>query len=92
MRKEKLKYMPYAQAHVEIDDNGNKFLVSYVTTVLCLTADGWLSVNGLYSATTRRHIGAFMKEYTNYSYHTAKDCYWGDYALNLETGEIFKGD
>lgn len=84
----KLAKMPYAQAHVEIDEDGNISLWSYVTLVAELSADGWLSINGLYSATTRKHISAFMKEYTTLDYYTAKDCYDGKYRLNVHTGEI----
>ena len=84
----KLAKMPYAQAHVEIDDEGNATLISYTTPVCSLTHDGWLSVAGLYSMTTRKHIGAFMQEYANQSYQTAKACYYGEYDLNLFTGEV----
>lgn len=86
----KLSAMPYAQAHVEIDDDGTITLVSYVTPVCSLTTDGWFSINGLYSATTRKHIGAFMKEYTAFDYFTAKSCYFGNYDMNLFTGEIIE--
>ena len=90
----KLTSMPYAQAHVEIDDAGNKYLFSYVTLVCTLTADGWLSCTGTYSRTTIRHIGAFMREYVEWpngergDYYTAKNCYIGNYRLNIETGEV----
>ena len=84
----KLAKMPYAQAHVEIDENGNISLFSYVTLVAELSADGWLSINGLYSLTTRKHISAFMEEYTTLDYCTAKDCYNGKYKLNVHTGDI----
>lgn len=36
----KLLFMPYAQAHVEIDKDGNIYLFSYRTLVITLTADG----------------------------------------------------
>ena len=55
----KLTKMPYANAHIEIDENGNVYLYSYVTLVAELTADKWLTVFGLYSMTTRKHISAF---------------------------------
>ena len=94
MTLKKLTSMPYAQAHVEIDDAGNKYLFSYVTLVCTLTADGWLSCTGTYSQTTRRHIGAFMREDVEWpngergDYYTAKHCYEGNYRLNVETGEV----
>ena len=48
----KLSRMPYAQAHVEIHD-GTISLFSYVTLVADIDKDGWLTVYGLYSQTTR---------------------------------------
>lgn len=94
MKIKKLSRMPYAQAHVEIDDNGNTYLFSYVTLVCELTKDGWLTCTGTYSQTTRKHIGAFMREYVSYpngergSYYEAKACYEGNYRFNVKTGEI----
>ena len=94
MKIKKLSSMPYAQAHVEIDNEGNVFLFSYLTLTAILTANGWLEITGLYSTTTRKHIGAFMAEYVIYpsgahgSYHDAKACYTGKYRLNTQTGEI----
>lgn len=88
MMLKKLTAMPYAQAHIEIDDDHNKVLFSYVTRVAELTNDGWLTVYGLHSMTTRKHIGAFMREYTNLDYYTAKAAYEGNYRINVETGEI----
>lgn len=90
----KLASMPYAQAHVEIDEDGNKYLFSYRTLVIELTADGWLTCTGTYSRTTIRHIGAFMREYVEWpngergDYYTAKNAYLGKYRLNVETGEV----
>lgn len=90
----KLSAMPYAQAHVEIDDQGNTFLFSYVTLVASLDKDGWLEINGLYSMTTRRHIGAFMREYVEYAnrergnYHQAKCLYEKNLRLNIYTCEL----
>jgi hypothetical protein len=83
----KLTKMPYAQAHVEIHGNTIN-LFSYVTLVATIDADGWLTVYGLYSQTTRRHIGAFCKEYANCDYHTAKQIYNDGYKFNIHTGEI----
>ena len=94
MTLKKLAEMPYAQAHVEIDDAGNKHLFSYTTLVCILTADNWLTCTGTYTQTTRRHIGAFMREYVEWpngergDYYTAKHCFEGNYRLNIETGEI----
>lgn len=89
----KLSRMPYAQAHVEIDKDGNIILFSYITAVIFLSKDGWLECTGTYSQTTRKHIGAFMREYVTYpngecgEYHTAKAAYMGNYRINIYTGE-----
>lgn len=89
----KLSAMPYAQAHVEIDPEGTIYLFSYNTCVAAIIGE-WLEVYGLYSATTRRHIGAFMKEYIVWpngergSYQTAKMLYEKGWRLCHTTGEI----
>ena len=90
MEKKKLKYCPYGQAYVTVDENGAISLVSYSTTVIVIDPMGWLTCTGTYSATTRKHIGAFMKEYTNMNYYTAKDAYLNNYTINIYTGEIIK--
>ena len=60
----KLKFMPYAQAQVIQFDDGSVSLISYTTSVAHISANGFLTVYGLYSMTTRRHISAFIKEYS----------------------------
>lgn len=84
----KLTFMPYAQATVIIDDNNNITLRSYGTNVAYLDNEGFLTINGLYSMTTRKHIGAFMREYTPFDFSIAKKCYEGKYKFNIHTGEI----
>ena len=85
----KLSAMPYAQAHIEIHEDGSISLFSYVTLVAHITADGWLTVYGLYSATTRKHISAFMREYAKpCDYQTAKTIYNDSVMINIHTGEI----
>ena len=87
IRTRKLDTMPYAQAQVEFD--GYTFILrSYNTIVLELDLDGWLKCNGLYSATTRKHISAFMREYTKHDYYFAKKAYEGGYIINIHTGEV----
>ena len=86
--KTKLTFMPYSQATVIIDDENNIILRSYTTNVVYLNKEGWLTVTGLYSMTTRRHIGAFMKEYTPFDFAFAKKAYEGKYSINIYTGEI----
>ena len=84
----KLSAMPYAQATVCKFDNGDIILVSYVTEVASIDSQGWLSVRGLYSMTTRKHIGAFVKEYANLDFQTAKKLYVDGYRYNIYTGEV----
>ena len=83
---EKLTAMPYAQAKVGIVENGS-YLVSY-STLAAQIKDGWLMVNGLYSATTRRHIGAYVQEYANTTYQVAKRCFEERLNYNIYTGEF----
>lgn len=85
-----LKSMPYAQASVIDDQRGNVYLRSY-STIVCQISGDWFYCNGLYSATTRRHISAFCREYGRgvVSYATARDvCVRDGYAVNMETGEV----
>lgn len=90
----KLSRMPYAQAHVEIMDNGDIHLFSYTTLVATIDADGWFSITGLYSMTIRKHIGAFVAEYITYpngehmTYQEAKDIYNAGLRFNIKTGEV----
>jgi hypothetical protein len=70
--KEKLKAMPYAQAHI-VRRTNTIVLVSYTTEVAAIVG-GQLIVNGLYSATTRKHISAFCRQFGT-DYQTAKECY-----------------
>jgi hypothetical protein len=54
-----------------------------------ITADGWLTIYGLYSATTRKHISAFMREYAHpCDYYTAKQIYQDKKMINIHTGEV----
>ncbi len=84
----KLSAMPYAQAHIEICEDGSIYLFSYVTCVASIDSNGWLTVYGLYSQTTKRHIGCFMAEYANSSYYLAKALYLEKLQYNIHTGEV----
>ena len=89
-----LKKMPYSNAHIKIYDDGTIELWSCRTLVVVISYDGWCHVYGLYSRTTRRHIGAFAAEYikypngTNGTYQDMKAMYTGSYEMNIHTGEI----
>lgn len=85
----KLSAMPYAQAHVEINDNGDICLFSYVTLVAWIDRDGWCGCTGTYSQTTRKHISAFAKEYAApLDYYSFKQAHAGGYVVNRHTGEV----
>ena len=85
----KLTAMPYAQAHIEMDEDNNITLFSYVTRVATLTNEGWLVIHGLHSMTTRKHISAFCREYCGVvDYATAKRIYADNYMINIHTGEV----
>lgn len=87
----KLSAMPYAQAHIEIDNSGNISLFSYTTKVAEIDSEGFVSCFGLYSMTTRKHISAFIKEYAQpLSYYDIKQAYEQGYKINHFTGEIME--
>ena len=86
----KLREIPYGQCFVEYDDSKNFYLWSY-RTMVAKVEDNILTVNGLYSMTTRKHIGAFMREYCNSTYQTAKQLYEDGLMLDLSTGEVIEG-
>ena len=84
----RLDKMPSAQAGIIFDDRGTH-LISYTTLVCTIDREGWLSCTGTYSATTRKHIGAFMHEFAPHmSYYDAKACYEKGHKINIRTGEI----
>lgn len=82
----KLKNMPYAQAGVMETENSTD-LISYATNVCSVDKSGWLTCYWNYSASTRKHIGAFGRE-MGFTYQDANYCFKNDCALNLNTGEI----
>ena len=77
----------YARTYVREWEDGTTELVSYTTTVIEITPDGWMTVNGLYSMTTIKHIGWFMRE-RGYSYQLAKHLYTHNLKMNVRTGEV----
>lgn len=82
---EKLKAMPYAQAHIVRRTNAI-VLVSYTTEVAAIIG-GQLIVNGLYSATTRKHISAFCRQFGT-DYQTAKKCYFNGLQYDIVTKQF----
>lgn len=82
----KLTNHPYAQCEIIITES--TIACKSYQTIVATIQDNVLRVHGLYSATTRRHIGAFVKEYANLTYQTAKRLYEDGYGYNIYTGEI----
>lgn len=77
-----------ASARFVYDENNNlRGLISYRTTVITIDENGWLRVSGLYSRTTIKHIGWFMRE-LGMTYQDAKSFYENNYKYNLYTGEV----
>lgn len=74
-----------AQAHKE-DIFGGVALYSY-NTLVAEVRYGWLKIYGLYSMTTRKHIGWFMKE-LGLDYQAAKRLYENYKIMNVETGRV----
>ncbi len=88
----KLKNHPYAQCSVRELIDGSIVFTSYKTDVIYIDKDGWLYVSGLYSATTKKQIGYFLKEYVpELTYQDIKYLYYNRRVLNIYTAEI-KGD
>ena len=85
----KLKNHPYAQCSVRVLLDGSVVFTSYNTDVIYIDKDGWLYVSGLYSATTRKQIGYFLKEYVpQLNYYDIKCAYYSNHMINIHTGEI----
>lgn len=76
----------YAQTFVRIFDDNTVELWSYTTRIISITPTGWLSVTGLYSMTTIKHIGWFMRE-RGFTYQLAKQLYLDGKEFNVYTGE-----
>lgn len=83
-----------AQAAIIYYDDGTLALRSYATIVATVDSASWLTVNGLYSRTTIKHISWFMRLLANQyhanslNYQLAKQLYTDKARMNLCTGEI----
>lgn len=88
----KLRDMPYAQAKVIIsEDECCIELQSYKTIVARLYCGSWLTIHGLYSMTTRKHIKAFCREYCGFSdFSLIKKLATQNIEYNIHTGEILE--
>ena len=87
MKVRKINGHESAQVKVYEYDNGAVVLVSYTTAVVGIDPEGWLEVSGLYSRTTIKHIGWFMRE-LGFTYQLAKQLYTDNKRFNIHTGEI----
>lgn len=77
-----------AQCHIELNPNSTVF-VSYTTPVIIIDTLGWLEITGLYSMTTRKQIGWFLKEYApSITFQMVKQCLEDDMMINIHTGEV----
>lgn len=79
-----------AQCHVKLFDNGDIVFTSYRTDVLYYNAKTHaLICTGLYSMTTRKQIGWFLREYfPELNYHDIKRAYDRDEAIIYVSGQI----
>ena len=76
----------YAQAREFFFEDGTVELQSYTTLVISITPEGWLHCTGLYSMTTIKHIGWFMRE-RGLTYQLAKQLYLDNKEFNVYSGE-----
>ena len=84
----KLTAHPHANARIIITPAVTT-LVSYSTAVVDIDRNGWLSCSGLYTMTTRKQIGWFLKEYAPMiTFQMVKKCVETDTMVNIHTGEI----
>lgn len=96
----RLQTMPAAQAGIidgiimydQITHRAHKApgvtLMSYATPAATLTAGGILTIDCLCSASTRRHVSAFLREFAPaISYQDAKAAHIGGYSIDITTGD-----
>ena len=87
----KLKNHPYANCSFRVLNDGSVVFTSYNTDVIYIDKGGWLHISGLYSATTRKQIGYFLKEYIpQLNYYDIKWLYYSKHMINIHTGEVKK--
>lgn len=88
----KLINHPGAKCHIFCSDTDRIAplqFYSYSTLVIHVDDDGWLTVRGLYSSTTRRQISWFLNEFYPFlSYYDVKRLYEKNQRFNVWSGEI----
>lgn len=80
-----LKGHEYANCKVKM--TGDDIILHSYSTDVIIVSDDWMYITGLYSATTRKHIGWFMREYFGLSYQFAKELHSKQLAYNVKTKE-----
>lgn len=88
---ERLEFCPNGSCGKDYTDNGDVILMSYTTPVAGVDHTGYAWCTGTYSATTRKHIGAFAKEF-GLTYHDFKAMCENECVMNIETGECLDWD
>jgi len=96
METRKFKDHQHASAWVITHETGEQVLISYMTAVAEVDAEGWLKINtiskpdGSFSKTSLMHIGWFMRE-LGITYEPCKLArqLLADHArMNIHTGEV----
>ena len=65
----------YSQCGITHDNSGETLLfVSYETIVCEISKDGWFHLNGVFSVTTSKQIGWFLREWCNDYSHRRDLC------------------
>lgn len=88
---ERLEFCPNGSCGKVYTADGDVVLVSYTTSVAGVDHSGFAWCKGTYSVTTRKHIGAFAKEY-GLTYHDFKAMYENAVAMNIYTRECIPLD
>lgn len=85
----KLKNHQSAQCHI-FEGNNREYLISYRTKVLIVDYEAkTMEVTGLYSMTTRKHIGWYLMErFPNITYHMVKKAHEEGKKIDILTGEL----
>lgn len=85
----KLKKHPSANCYI-VEGSDKEYLISYTTKVLIVDHEAkTMEVTGLYSMTTRRHIGWYLMErFPHISYYAVKKAYEEDKKINIVSGEL----
>jgi len=86
----KLSNHKYSQCHINRFDDGTVQFVSYTTPVVEIRPNGYVYALPYfnYSATTRKQVGWFLREYTDLSYQYLKSCSHGGFAVHAHYGDI----